>query len=155
MFNWQVINFMYILFIIISLWALITDRFPKEYKKYGVLLIIAITLVYLYNLIFVGIMGREYMDGLSESIHSNGYYISIIDSYPGYDQPYLKIKKNNTVTWTNVGELEHTVTSDYHNFNSGYLKPGEKFSIKFDFTGEFPYHCIDHKGWMTGVIVVQ
>jgi len=152
MLNRKIINIVHILFIAPLMWALATNRFPEEHKKYIIWLALGMVIFHLYRLLFTN---AEYMDALSESINDNTYHIKIFDSYPGYDQPSLTIKKGSIVVWTNIGELEHTVTSDNSNFNSGYLKPGDHFSVKFDFTGEFPYHCIHHKGWMTGVITVQ
>ena len=106
---------------------------------------------------------------ITQDVVGNGrvHYIRMFDSDPGYSTPKLVIKAGDVVIWTNVGEIEHTVTSaklDRYpqgimepsgEFNSGYMKPGMSFAIKFTQKGEFPYFCIPHKGWMQGVIIVN
>ncbi|MBI4296249.1 MAG: cupredoxin domain-containing protein [Chloroflexi bacterium] len=57
-----------------------------------------------------------------------------------------------TVTWTNVGQRPHTVTSTGL-FDSGMLNPGQSFSFTFQSPGTYPYHCIFHDG-QAGTITV-
>jgi plastocyanin len=96
------------------------------------------------------------------------HHIRIFDSDPGYSHPSLKIKQGDVVVWTNVGELEHSVTSANRaqwldrakmeiscEFNSGHMKPGQTFAIKFNQKGWFPYFCMGNKGWMQGEIHVE
>lgn len=146
----KIINVFHIVVVAPLLWSLATNRFPEEYKHYIVWLVYGLVLYHLYKLFFVK---QEHMDNVVEN--DKMHHIKIFDSYPGYDQPNIKINKGDVVTWTNIGEVEHSVTSDNGNFDSGYLKPGQSFALKFDFTGDFTYHCIHHKGWMTGIITVN
>jgi len=105
-------------------------------------------------------------EGLANGIDcalDNVHCIDMFDSNPGYSNPVLNLKLNDIVVWKNIGEVDHTVTStstdggmhpDGH-FDSGPLKPGQAFAVKFIATGEYPYYCVLHKGWMRGKIIVQ
>jgi len=108
--------------------------------------------------------------GLSdvELTGANVHHIRVFDSDPGYSHPSLNIKSGDVVVWTNVGELEHTVTSAKRaewqtthkmelscEFNSGDMKPGQTYAVKFLEKGWFPYFCLHHRGWMQGEINVQ
>ena len=147
---YQLINLFHIFIVVPFLWALATNRFPEEYKQYILWLLVLIVLYHSY---------RFYMNYSIEGMESVGksgvHHIKMFDSLPGYDKPRLVIKPGNIVVWTNVGELEHSVTSDNELFNSGYLRPGDSFSMKFTQPGTYPYYCIDHKGWMMGVVIVK
>jgi len=83
------------------------------------------------------------------------HYIRMFDSKPGYSVPVIKIKKNDVIVWLNSGHLDHTVTAYNREFNSGYMKPGETFTIQFTKEGVFPYFCILHWGWMYGTVIVE
>ena len=84
----------------------------------------------------------------------NVYQVNASEDY-GFDPARLTIKQNDTVVWTNQGQIQHTVTSCDSLFNSGYLNPGETFSYTFNRKGTFHYYCIPHAQRMRGVIVVQ
>jgi plastocyanin len=66
----------------------------------------------------------------------------------------LTIKAGTTVTWTNESSLVHTVTSDTDLFDSGNMSKGASFSYTFNDPGTYTYHCIPHKAYMIGTIVV-
>lgn len=147
--NRKLINLVHIFFVGPLLWALATNRIPEDYKQYIVWLAIALVLFHLYRFFSSTSEGMESVYG------SNVHQIKIFDSSPGYDQPSITIKKGDIVVWTNVGEVEHTITAENGEFNSGYLKPSDNYSVKFDNPGEFYYHCMYHTGWMKGVVIVQ
>lgn len=68
----------------------------------------------------------------------------------------ITIEAGTTVEWINTGKIVHTVTDDNDSWNSGGLKPGEKFSHRFDQKGTFKYYCIPHEqAEMTGTIIVK
>jgi len=66
----------------------------------------------------------------------------------------LKIKKGDTVIWTNADERDHTVTADDKSFKSGNIADGETFKFKFDKPGRYKYHCEYHPR-MKATIVVE
>jgi plastocyanin len=66
----------------------------------------------------------------------------------------LEIAAGTTITWTNRGQVVHTVTADDRSFDSGNIEPGERRSLTFPRAGTFPYRCTPHP-FMRGVIVVR
>jgi glucose/arabinose dehydrogenase/plastocyanin len=63
-----------------------------------------------------------------------------------FDPPMVNIDPGDTVTWTNLGSMQHTSTSGAGCIPNGLwdseiLDPGESFSLTFDEEGEFPYLC--------------
>jgi plastocyanin len=82
--------------------------------------------------------------------------VSIQDDF--YAPARETVPLNSTVTWTNNGSIQHTVTSDDGKFNSGVLDPGDTASFTFAAPGRYPYHCMFHGApggvGMSGVITV-
>jgi plastocyanin len=66
----------------------------------------------------------------------------------------IKIKKGDTVIWTNADERDHTVTADDESFKSGNIGDGETYKRKFEKTGRYKYHCEYHPR-MKATIVVE
>ena len=67
----------------------------------------------------------------------------------------LKVKKGDTVIWTNSDDRDHTVTADDDKaFKSGNLGSGKTFKYKFDKPGKYTYHCEYHPR-MKATIVVE
>jgi plastocyanin len=69
-----------------------------------------------------------------------------------YHPPTLEVAKGTKVVFSNSADVAHTVT-DNGAFNSGHIKPGESFSVRFEQKGTFRYHCEIHP-FMHGKIVV-
>ncbi|NYT85181.1 plastocyanin/azurin family copper-binding protein [Pollutimonas harenae] len=83
----------------------------------------------------------------------------------------LIIKRGQTIRWINREEGNvHTTTAyhpDYHGkplriphgaqpWDSGYLMPGESFSVTFDTPGVYDYYCVPHEhAGMVGRIIVD
>jgi amicyanin len=67
----------------------------------------------------------------------------------------ITIKKGDTVKWTNLDSVQHTVTSDSGNeLNSELFGNGESYSHTFTQQGTFNYYCIPHPR-MKGTIIVE
>jgi plastocyanin len=67
----------------------------------------------------------------------------------------LNVKVGDTVTWTNLGTLVHSSTSDTGLWDSGTIVPGQQFSFTFNNVGTFTYSSKFDLGLgMTGSIVV-
>lgn len=66
----------------------------------------------------------------------------------------LTIQVGDTVTWTNLDDVEHTATSTAGAFDSGLLAQGESYSLTFTAAGTYDYLCTPHP-LMTGRIVVE
>jgi amicyanin len=57
----------------------------------------------------------------------------------------LKIKKGDTVTWTNEDSAPHQIASDTTGkFQGPSFSKGQTYSFTFNDTGTFPYHCVIH-----------
>ena len=75
--------------------------------------------------------------------------------------PYsLNIETGTSVTWENIDNAAHTVTSGTPqegpngNFDSSIIASGATFNHEFNSPGENPYFCIVHP-WMTGIVTVE
>jgi plastocyanin len=64
-----------------------------------------------------------------------------------------KIAKGDTVVWTNKMGMDHTVTADNGEFDSGAFGEDATFSQTFNTAGSFPYHCEIHTS-MKGKVTV-
>ena len=73
----------------------------------------------------------------------------------GFKSNTLRIAKGDTVVWTNLDSVPHTVTSDSGGeLNSKPLSHGEKYSHTFGTAGTFTYHCNIHTS-MKGTVTVE
>src|SRR3989344_2679303 len=62
-----------------------------------------------------------------------------------YTPQELRIKKGETVVWTNQDSVGHTATSDSGNtIDSALLVKGESYSKQFNEIGTYNYHCTPH-----------
>ena len=71
-----------------------------------------------------------------------------------FDPATVTIKAGESVIWTNLDSVNHTVVADNGEFKSGDLGQGATFTFKFDKAGSYPYHCGIHPS-MKGTVVVQ
>lgn len=66
----------------------------------------------------------------------------------------LRIKKGETVVWTNNDDVKHTITSDSGNeLNSEQLSKSQTYSHTFNTVGTFNYHCNLHPNMKAKIIV--
>jgi plastocyanin len=70
-----------------------------------------------------------------------------------YDPASLTVKKGDTVVWTNLDSIEHTVTGTNGGPDSNTISFNQKYSYVFDKVGTFPYTCKIHPN-MKGTITV-
>jgi len=70
-----------------------------------------------------------------------------------YHPHTLVVSKGTTVTFSNSSRRTHTVT-DRGVFDSGHIKPGNSFSVRFTQKGTFAYRCKIHH-FMHGKVVVE
>jgi quinohemoprotein ethanol dehydrogenase len=72
-----------------------------------------------------------------------------------YSPARIRISAGTTVTFTNVGELNHTATAfPKHEWDTGDLTSGESKAITFTQPGSYYYICTPHP-WMSGQIIVE
>ena len=74
--------------------------------------------------------------------------------FSAYRPSQLDVLPGETVSWTNVSQRTHTVTSDTGAFDSGDVVGGAHFSYRFDEVGAYAYHCTIHPS-ITGEIDVR
>jgi LPXTG-motif cell wall-anchored protein len=67
----------------------------------------------------------------------------------------MNVSVGQTVSWSNAGQEDHTVTADDSSFDSGTLHPGAGFSHTFTTAGAFAYHCEFHPDDMKETIFVS
>lgn len=83
--------------------------------------------------------------------------VNITDS--GFNPNVIMTPINDTMIWTNVDSLNHTVTSNETNvslgaWDSGVIEPNASFNRTFTVLGNFSYYCSLHPS-MTGVVQVE
>ena len=64
----------------------------------------------------------------------------------------LEVAKGTRVVFSNSSGTAHTAT-DKGVFDSGRIKPGDSFAVRFEQKGTFRYHCEIHP-FMHGKVVV-
>ena len=67
----------------------------------------------------------------------------------------ITVPKGATVTWTNMDDVAHTVTSDDGKFDSGSVTKGQTYSHTFTEAGTFAYHCTPHPNMKASVVVKE
>ena len=88
-----------------------------------------------------------------------------------FDPSPVTIHVGDTVKWTNISSVTHSVTADpalaadaadvmlpegAEPFNSGFLNPGDEYSRTFTVAGEYRYFCIPHEfAGMVGTVIVD
>jgi plastocyanin len=77
---------------------------------------------------------------------AGGPPVAVNVQFAEFGPSQLDVLPGETVEWTNVSERDHTVTSDAGAFASDDLLSGDRFSVRFDDPGAFPYHCTIHAG---------
>jgi alcohol dehydrogenase (cytochrome c) len=89
--------------------------------------------------------------GTETAIGASVSKLSVVDF--GFDPGNDLVPPGTKVTWTNTGQIVHTVTSDDGVFDSSDLPPGQSFSFTLDKPGTYWYFCRPHP-FMRGRIVV-
>jgi len=78
--------------------------------------------------------------------------INMIDN--AYDPVDIEVPAGSSITWTNIGELPHTVTARDQSYDSGFLTKGESWTMQFDEAGVYEYFCIIHPEMVGRLTVV-
>src|SRR4051794_36783521 len=86
--------------------------------------------------------------GPAQASGSRTVSISHFEFHP----PTLRVAKGARVVFSNASNTAHTAT-DNGAFDSGKIKPGHSFAVRFEQNGTFSYHCKIHP-FMHGKIVV-
>ncbi|MEL7158079.1 MAG: plastocyanin/azurin family copper-binding protein, partial [Actinomycetota bacterium] len=76
-----------------------------------------------------------------------------------YTEANVTVAAGDTVTWTNLDNVPHTVTAgtadapDPATFDSGNIGQGESFELTLDEAGEVTYYCMIHPQMQATVTV--
>ena len=65
----------------------------------------------------------------------------------------VSVPAGTTVTWRNLGEHVHSVTSQDQLFDSRLIDPGQSWSHTFTTPGTYRYFCVPNP-WLKGVVIV-
>src|SRR6185436_6747771 len=108
-------------------------------------------------LLMITFYAHAAQNAAAEGDNKNQNKVVVIEMQGYHFKPdKITIEPGTTVEWNNTGEIAHTVTDEHDAWDSGSLKPGEKFSRRFDESGTFEYYCIPHReAQMTGTIIVK
>jgi plastocyanin len=77
--------------------------------------------------------------------------VTLYDTY--YSPSLLFVSSGMTIRWKNCGKHHHTITCNWL-WESGEMKTGDSFSLKFTRVGTYKYSCRLHPQYMRGKIVV-
>ena len=126
-------------------------RSPHRRKPGALLTWVAPAILFLFTVTFVVACGN------ANASTPKGPTISI--QYDSFSPKEMHIKAGQTVTWTNNGQIPHTVTADDKSFDSGDLAVGQSYSRTFNKAGRYAYYCRLHGAsggyGMAAVLVVD
>jgi plastocyanin len=86
-----------------------------------------------------------------DGLEAGGASVAAVDI--AFQPASVEIPEGGTVSWSNAGQLDHTVTASDGSFDSGILAPGGGFAHTFTSAGSFAYACTIHPQ-MTGTVTV-
>lgn len=66
----------------------------------------------------------------------------------------ITVRPGTVVRWENRDAMDHTATSTQGKWDSGLIRPGQSWSMRFDEVGTYPYLCTPHP-FMTGTVEVR
>lgn len=92
---------------------------------------------YLFLMIFIMFLFRMIQEGPFIFERGTKHFVNIKDL--AFDVKELKIKRGDTVVWTNFDQIRHTVANDEDIVNSGILYPFDKYTYTFNQEGEIPF----------------
>lgn len=82
-----------------------------------------------------------------------GTAVSIKDF--SFEPADLTAKVGQEITWTNTGNVAHTVSFNTGGVDSGSLSAGATFKHTFDTPGTFTYHCNFHSSMEATITITQ
>lgn len=71
-----------------------------------------------------------------------------------YGPVRVEVPAGGVVEWVNGDAMVHTATAEDGAWDSGAIRPGERWRARFDRPGTYPYYCGPHP-FMKGVVIVR
>jgi plastocyanin len=65
-----------------------------------------------------------------------------------------RIKAGTTVTWTNTGQMTHTLAARTNEWSTPPIRPGDSATLTFEKPGTYTYICREHP-WSIAQLVVE
>ncbi len=133
---------------------------PKGKKTWVIVAaIVIVIIVAVAGLYFAGYLGTQ-TTGTPVSIFETSLGSCSVIATCNFSPTPLTVTRNTKVTWTNNGQLLHTVTAPDPaaptppaNFDSGTLNQGQQFSRTFTVAGTYNYYCTIHPFMKAQVVV--
>ena len=130
----------------------------KKTMVIGAIVIIAIIGAYLYINGYIPQLNLPFLNSQNEtgntSLPETGQHNIEISNF-AFSPSSIAIKAGDTVIWTNMDSVGHTITSDSGNeLQSEAVSNGETYSHTFENAGTYLYHCSIHTS-MKGEIIVE
>jgi len=91
--------------------------------------------------------------GTETAIGANVSQLKVVDF--GFDPGNNLVPPGTTLTWTNTGQVAHTVTSDDGVFGSDLLSNGDTFSVTLSQPGTYWYFCRPHPFMRARIVVAD
>lgn len=115
---------------------------------------IKITLIIFVILALSFLIGcKKSQDNTDQITSQTGTYNINIEDF-AFSPSELRIKKGDTITWTNKDNVKHTVTSDSGSeLNSKLLSKNQQYFHTFNQIGAYNYHCTPHPNMKASIIV--
>lgn len=117
------------------------------------------TLVFIWTVVILPVSA----EGSSNSVDitgGSGAGQSCVSAKNCYEPDTITVQPNTVITWTNIDNTVHTVTSVVPSdndtgtaFDSDMINPGATYSFIFMKPGTYDYFCSIHP-WMTGEVIV-
>ena len=99
----------------------------------------------------LGPVAAPQIAGTETAIGASVPQVKVIDF--GFDPGNDLVPPGTAITWTNTGNVVHTVTSDDGVFDSGDLAAGQTFSFTLDDPGTYWYFCRPHPFMRARIVV--
>jgi len=121
--------------------------------------VVIIIVVAVAGLYFAGYLGMQ-TAGTPVSMFETSLGSCGTPTNCNYNPVSLPVAINTKVTWTNNGQLAHTVTSNstangsLPNFDSSSMIQGQQFSHTFTTAGTYKYYCTIHSTFMKAEVIV-
>lgn len=93
------------------------------------------------------------MESVSEDVPGEPDAVVDIARYT-YGATRIEVPAGSVIEWVNRDSVVHTATAEDGAWDSGAIRPGQRWRARFDAPGIYPYYCGPHP-FMKGVVIVR
>ena len=106
-------------------------------------------------LIFASVSGAQKASVAGAQIQQKQATRTVLIQNFSFKPAHITVKRGTRVTWINKDITKHTATANNGAFDSGVLRPGQRYSHTFKIAGRTnKYHCEIHP-FMRGSVTVK